>query len=266
VSTEYCRAIFQKITDRPVVVVRTPVPKIDDVSWASPGYFGIREGKFSFVFTFDGASRFTRKNPIAAVQAFHEAFPEDDGVQLVIKTQNTQWLSASDERIYAEIRQHAKQDRRIVVIDESFSCNEVHGLISVCNCYVALHRSEGFGYGMAEAMKLRVPVIATGDSGNADFTTEETSYPVRFRRVPVPARDFVYEEDGQEWAEPDVHHAALRMLEVRTDPHRQAKVQRAFEFIHTHYDVNVVGRAYRERIEAIRAGLCAGASAGRMTA
>ena len=145
VSSEYCREVFQKVTDKPVVVVRTPVPRIDDLSWATRGYFGIPEGKFSFIFTFDGASRFTRKNPLGAVTAFQQAFPADETVQLVIKTQNTQWLSAADERIYAELRQVSRRDRRIVVIDESFSSNEVHGLISVCDCYVALHRSEGFG-------------------------------------------------------------------------------------------------------------------------
>lgn len=253
VSSEYCRELFQKITDRPVVVVRTPVPKFGDLSWATRAYFGIPDDKFSFVFTFDGASRVTRKNPVAAVQAFQQAFPADDGVALIIKTQNTDQLSSSDERLYAEIRRRAKQDRRIVVIDESFSSNEVHGLISVCDCYVSLHRSEGFGFGMAEAMKLRVPVIATAYSGNVDFTTEQTAYPVRYRVIPVPKHDFVYEEAGQEWAEPDVDHAAMRMLEVRTDPDRQQRIQRAFELIHALYDENVVGQTYRERIDTIRA-------------
>ena len=266
VSSEYCREVFQKVTDKPVVVVRTPVPRIDDVSWATRRYFGIAEGKFTFVYTFDGASRFTRKHPLGAVDAFQRAFPADDSVQLVLKTQNTQWLTAPDERIYAGLRAHARRDRRIVVIDESFSSNEVHGLISVCDCYLALHRSEGFGFGMAEAMKLRVPVIATGDSGNADFTTEETSWPVRFRRVPVTSREFVYAEDGQEWADPDLEHAAARMLEVRTDPKRAVKVQRAYEFIHAHYDRDVVGETYRQRIEAIRAGLLAGADVAKVAA
>jgi glycosyltransferase involved in cell wall biosynthesis len=177
----------------------------------------------------------------------------------VLKTQNTQWLTAADEHIYAELRRQSERDRRIIVIDESFSANEVHGLISVCDCYVALHRSEGFGYGMAEAMKLRVPVIATGYSGNADFTTEETAWPVRHRLVPVPARDFVYEEEGQEWADPDLEHAAMRMLEVRTDPRREARLEAAHALVHARYDAAVVGRTYRERIAAIRAGLATAA-------
>jgi glycosyltransferase involved in cell wall biosynthesis len=266
VPTEYCRTIFERITDKPVVVVRTPVPRIGNLAWASRRYFGLPDGAFTFAVTFDGASRFTRKNPLAAVRAFQQAFPADAGVRLVLKTQNTQWLSALDERMYAEIRRLARADRRIVVIDESFASNEVHGLISVCDCYVTLHRSEGFGYGMAEAMKLRVPVIATGYSGNADFTTGETSYPVRFREIPVARREFVYEEEGQQWAEPDVEHAASRMLEVRTDPGRAAKIQRAFEFIQARYDEKSVGRSYRERIEAIRAGVPSGTRTANMGA
>lgn len=249
------------MTDKPVVVVGTPVPKIGDLSWASRGYFGLPEEPFTFVFTFDGASRFTRKNPQAVARAFQAAFPGDDGVQLVIKTHNTNWLSAADERTYAELRRIARADRRVILIDESFSATEVHGLISVCDCYVALHRSEGLGLGMAEAMKLRVPVIATGYSGNADFTTEATAWPVRHRLVPVPPRDFVYEEDGQVWADPDVEHAAERMREVRSGVGRDARVRAAYELVSSRFDVRSIGERCRERIEAIRAG-AAGEVAG----
>ena len=254
VSSEYCRAVFQQATSKPVVVVRTPIPKFEDLSWANRSCFGIPDDPFTFIFTFDGASRVTRKNPVAVVDAFQQAYPSDNGVQLVIKTQNTNQLSTADERAYADIRARAKQDRRIMIIDESFSSNEVHGLISVCDCYVSLHRSEGFGFGMAEAMKLGVPVIATGYSGNEDFTTEANAYPVRYRLVPVPKQDFVFDEAGQEWADAEVSHAAERMLEVRTDPQRGLKIQRARETMHELYDEVAVGEAYRARIEAIRAG------------
>ncbi len=254
VSSEYCRAVFQQATRKPVVVVRTPIPKFEDLSWANRSCFGIPDDPFTFIFTFDGASRVTRKNPVAVVDAFQQAYPSDNGVQLVIKTQNTNQLSTADERAYADIRTRAKQDRRIMIIDESFSSNEVHGLISVCDCYVSLHRSEGFGFGMAEAMKLGVPVIATGYSGNEDFTTEANAYPVRYRLVPVPKQDFVFDEAGQEWADAEISHAAERMLEVRSDPQRGAKIQRARETMHELYDEVAVGEAYRARIEAIRAG------------
>lgn len=260
VPTEYCREIYQKVTDRPIVVVRTPVPRIDGLGWASRRAFGIPDGPFTFVYTFDGASRFTRKNPIAAVAAFRRAFAAGEDVRLILKTQNTDHLHPADDRMYAEIRRQAREDRRIVVIDESFTSNEVHGLIAVCDCYVSLHRAEGFGYGMAEAMKLRVPVIATGYSGNADFTTEETAYPVRHRLIPVTKEEFVYDEGGQEWAEPDVEHAAERMREVMSDPHRQARVDRAYGLVATQYSEDAVGRTYRERIEEIRLGAHAGAA------
>ena len=198
VSSEYCREVFQKATDKPVVVMRTPIPRFDDLSWATRDYFGIPRDKFTYVFTFDGASRVTRKNPVAVVEAFQRAFPTDEGVQLVINTQNTKLLSPSDETLYADIRRRARRDRRIMVIDESFTSNEVHALI------------------------------------------------------PVPEQDFVYAEAGQEWAEPDVEHAAKRMLEVRTDPNKKTKIQRAFERINELYGEAVVGEAYRARIEAIR--------------
>lgn len=255
VATPYLRDVFQAVTDRPVHVVRTPVPRIADVGWASRAYFELPEDPFTFVYTFDGASRFTRKHPLGAVEAFQRAFPGDDGVRLVLKTQNTGALAPLDQRLYAEIRRRAAADRRLLVIDENFASHEVHALISVCDCYVGLQRSEGFGFGMAEAMKLRVPVIATADSGNAVFTTEETAYPVRFTRVPVPAEAFVYDEAGQEWAEPDLDHAAERMREVRVDPRRGERVARAHALMTNEYSEAAVGRLYRERLEAIRARL-----------
>jgi glycosyltransferase involved in cell wall biosynthesis len=266
VATPYLKEIFEQVTDKPVLVVRTPVPRIGDVSWATRSYFEIPEGKFTFVYTFDGFSRFTRKNPLACLEAFQLAFPVEEDVQLVLKTQNTAFLPAQDEKLYAEIRRRALADRRITVIDESFTSNEVHGLISVCDCYVALQHSEGFGFGMAEAMRLRVPVIATGYSGNTEFTTEETSWPVRYRQVPVPPGGYFFEEDGQEWADPEIGHAAERMREVRTDPLRKVKIDRAFALIAGEYDEESVGRIYKQRIEEIRAGLRADVGAEKMTA
>ncbi len=266
VSTEYCRRIFEQVTDKPVVVARVPVAEMGDLSWASRGYFGLREEPFTYLYTFDGASRLTRKNPLAAVRAFRAAFPGQDDVQLVLKLQNTEWLTPADERIFAELRRASREDRRIVLVNESFSSREVHGLISVADCYVALHRSEGFGYGMAEAMKLRVPVIATGYSGNADFTTEATAYPVRHRLVPVTAAEFVYDEPGQEWAEPDVDHAAERMLEVFEGRDREAKVKRAHDLVERVYGEAAVGAVYRERIESVRARIRAAGEVVRVAA
>jgi glycosyltransferase involved in cell wall biosynthesis len=252
VSTEYCRDIFRQVTSKPVIVARVPVAEMGDLSWASRSYFGLPERPFTFLYTFDGASRLTRKNPLAAVHAFRTAFGSREDVQLVLKLQNTDWLTPADEKLFAELRRLSRADRRVVLVNESFSSREVHGLIASADCYVALHRSEGFGYGMAEAMKLGVPVIATGYSGNLDFTTEETAYPVRYRLVPVSAADFVYDEPGQEWAEPDVEHAAERMLEVFEGRNRAAKVARARELVERVYGEATVGAAYRSRIDAVR--------------
>ena len=58
-------------------------------------------------------------------------------------------------------------------------------MIASCDCYVSLHRSEGFGLTMAEAMYFGRPVIATGYSGNLDFMTEENSYLVPHTLVEI---------------------------------------------------------------------------------
>jgi glycosyltransferase involved in cell wall biosynthesis len=93
------------------------------------------------------------------------------------------------------------------------SRSEVLALIDACDCFVSLHRSEGFGRGPAEAMYLGKPVIATGYSGNTDFTRPDSSLLVDYTLVPVEKSEYVH-GDGQVWADADVDHAARLMRRV----------------------------------------------------
>jgi glycosyltransferase involved in cell wall biosynthesis len=94
---------------------------------------------------------------------------------------------------------------------------EVHNLIRCCDAFVSLHRSEGFGLGLAEAMYLGLPVIGTGYSGNMDFMTTENSMPIGYELVPVPLGAYPHAE-GQHWAEPDLDEAESRMIGLLDNP------------------------------------------------
>lgn len=166
---------------------------------------------FTFLFVYDANSSTERKNPEGVVEAFRRAFRPDDSVRLVIKASSSRRLGNRGrlQRLLAAIG----ADPRIDVRVEHLGRSDLLGLISAADCYVSLHRGEGFGYTCAEAMAYGKPVIATGYSGNMQFMNDANSYPVRYREVEarVPEGPF---QRGSIWAEPDVDHAAELMRRV----------------------------------------------------
>ena len=133
----------------------------------------------------------------------------------------------------------------------------IDGLVQLCDCYVSLHRSEGFGLTMGEAMSHGKPVIATGYSGNMDFMTAANSLAVRHRLIELD-RDHGPYERGSEWADPDEEHAAELMRWVYEHRDRAAAIgARAREDIRQQLAPETVGAQVRARLRhiATRSGL-----------
>ena len=171
---------------------------------------GLPEG-FLVLFTFDFASVAERKNPLGLMEAYRRAFDPADGAQLVVKT-------VSGDRHWEELeRLRASIDRPdIRILDGHIRARQVKAMMEQCDCYASLHRSEGFGLGMAEAMALGRPVVATGWSGNLDFMDEETALLIPADLVPVPSDVTAYGGLGR-WAEPDLDAAARALRRVFED-------------------------------------------------
>ena len=177
---------------------------------------------FLFLFSFDYLSVFERKNPLAVVEAFARAFDPGDGAMLVIKCINGDTIRSTTNGCWP--RPRAAPD--IQIIDRYLTPREKDALTAACDCYVSLHRSEGFGLTMAEAMYLGKPVIATAYSGNLDFMTAENSLLVdtgSCRSAPARAP---YPAEG-EWAEPDVDRAAGLMRGCSMIPRPRPRRRRA---------------------------------------
>lgn len=175
----------------------------------------------AFVTSFDILSDFQRKNPEAVIRAFYEAFPERANVRLVIKINST-----ADSRItYAdrlnELLALAATDERILVVDEVLSYEDVLSLYASCDVLVSLHRSEGLGLSLLEAMSLGKAVITTAWSGNMDFTTQDNACLVGYELIPVDSSHPSYSADvvgeGCVWAEPSVADAARSMRALADD-------------------------------------------------
>jgi len=183
--------------------------------------WGLSSRTTVFAVSFDVGSDIERKNPYASVEAFRRAFPSEADVELVIKMKP--WPQSAAYRAQAEsLRRMIGADRRVRVIEQSLGYVEVLELYASCDVMLSLHRSEGLGLHLMEAMSLAKVVVGTNWSGNVDFMTSRNSVPVGYRLVPVATRHTHYGEEvgrpGQVWAEPEVGEAARAMARLHSHP------------------------------------------------
>jgi glycosyltransferase involved in cell wall biosynthesis len=140
----------------------------------------------------------------------------------------------------------------ITLLDEALDPSEHAELFERCDCYVSLHRSEGFGLALAEAMSIGMPVVATGYSGNTDFMTAENSFLVGFELTPVGEGAEHYPAGGT-FAEPDTEHAAAVLREIWLDPDQaRRRGERGRDEVRQKLSADGVGAAARRRLEALR--------------
>jgi glycosyltransferase involved in cell wall biosynthesis len=210
---------------------------------------------FVFLTAGDALSGVFRKNPMGAAQAFLRAFPDDPKVRLFIKTHSVDKVHSAKERaVWKALRQLAQEDPRIALIEDFLGNREHFALIEGADAFVSLHRAEGFGYHMLEAMRLGAPVVATAYSGASDFCTTETAYLTPYRLAPVAAEDYPRVSPGQVWAEPDLVIAARQMRLVRDNPALRAAVARkAQKVVGERFSRDVYVRAIDEQIRRILA-------------
>ena len=242
-ASAFCQECIARISPVPVVKVTFPV-LVDSVpALPNRSAFGLAEDEFLFGFVFDYLSLAERKNPLGLIKAFRQAFEDREGALLVIKTINAEH---APEQV-ALLRDVAK-GCNVRFIDGHISRQEMTGLIASFDSFVSLHRSEGFGIGMAQAMYLGKPVIATGYSGNMDFMNHNNSYLVRYRLAELE-QDYGPYEKGNVWADPDLDHAAELMRLVFADrAGAQIIAARAEADIKKQMTVDLAGAEMKARI------------------
>ncbi|HYN03367.1 MAG TPA: glycosyltransferase [Vicinamibacteria bacterium] len=210
-ASGYVAEAIRNVVTKPVHVCPLPLAEPRPVS-ASREDLGLPSG-FIFLFAFDFLSIVQRKNPIGLIDAFSRAFRPAEGPTLVIKSINGHVRRAALE----SVREAARGRPDIVIMDGYVGAGQRDALIGHCDCYVSLHRSEGFGLTLAEAMAQARPTIATGYSGNMAFMTPENSFLVPWRPALVPPGCEPYPA-GHRWAEPDLDAAAVLMRTVYESP------------------------------------------------
>lgn len=199
----------------PVPVIRIPpvvTPPPRGSRERGRAALGLSMAETVFLFIFDFNSYAARKNPVGLVDAFRRAFAPTDPVRLVIKSVN----GASHPGDFARLQESAK-GHAITLISDYLAREEVADLIEAADAYVSLHRSEGIGLTVAEAMTLGKPVIATAWSGNTDFMDVSNTFPVRYELIEIEEDVGPYRA-GQVWADPSVDHAAELMRLTYEEP------------------------------------------------
>ncbi len=231
----------------PIRVFPLPIPVPPDAPAANRNALGLPEG-FLFMFSFDFNSTVERKNPAGVIEAFTMAFAPDDGAALVIKTINGHRHLAALE----ELRALASGRPDIQIVDRFLSADQRDAWARACDCYVSLHRCEGFGLTMAEAMALGKPVIATAYSANLDFMDSSTALLVGYDEWVLSRQSGPY-PPGTRWAQPNVGEAAAFMRQLYDDPKSGRMLgERAREHIRTTRTHAALAGFVRDRLEEIR--------------
>ncbi len=247
VPSSFCKRAVERHTDKPVLVVPHPVPLRTELQ-PVPAV-----DRFRVVSIFNFGSSFERKNPLAAIRAFRGAFGSDENAELVLKVSDGGKYPGDRARLMVEIGDAGN----IRLIDEVWDEARLDGFLATASAYLSLHRSEGFGLTLAEAIAAGVPVVTTNWSGSTDFARPDLCFPVEYDLVPVRDRHLSFADmDGAVWAEPSVVHASIQLRHLRDG---QSAARAAALKLRDHLRDHLAARTY----EAATDRLAAAGEAGR---
>lgn len=259
VASRFVKGNLARYTKAPILVMPSVVEPDEDPS-LSRNDFGLPRDSTIFLMNFDVSSGVARKNPFGAIEAFNRAFGGREAgstAHLVLKTMNLDRFPEAD----FEIRRRVDKVNGIV-IDSEMTGSEIGSLTRLCDAFISLHRAEGFGLGLAEAMYFGLPVVATRYSGSDEFLAASNSCGVGYRLSTVeagalrfnPGAEHLY-RPGMFWAEPNIDQASrwMRMLLERPAVRHQIG-QAAALTIKKKFSMAAAGQAMRHRLEAIESG------------
>ncbi|MCU1432628.1 MAG: hypothetical protein JWP95_1733, partial [Actinotalea sp.] len=213
VASEFNRAAISAVTELPVRVVPLPVQLPTSPTRFTRAQLGLPQERTVFLANFDYLSVIKRKNPLGAIEAYRRAFGPEDGTCLVVKSINGHLRPLDREKV----RMAAAGRPDIVLVDGYMSAHEMRAMAELADCVVSLHRSEGYGLNLVDAMARRTPVVATAYSGNMSVMDESTALLVPYELTEVGDDAGPYDSTAH-WADPDLDAAAAALRRVVEDP------------------------------------------------
>lgn len=210
--SSFVQKSIEKTVGAKVRTVKLPVPIPKSKTILSRKDFGIPEKTFLVSSSFDFNSDVERKNPAASIGSFLKAFPKPSGATLFLKSINGDMHANKSN----ELQEVAQGREDIIFFDGYLDHYENKGLLELSDIYLSLHRAEGYGLNLADAMARKTAVIATGYSGNLDFMDEESNILVPFQKIPVTTYAGLNVDSC--WADPDIDFAAKKLNELLENP------------------------------------------------
>ncbi|MCL6217855.1 glycosyltransferase [Zunongwangia pacifica] len=246
-ASSFCAGIFRKVYTNPITIVPHPVGF--DLKCIPNNHSFFDPNKFSFLFIFSFHSSMERKNPIFLIDAFTNAFSNNEEVELIIKTSGGKNFKKENNQLLAKAAEH----KNIKIFDGDLKKDCINSLIKDCDCYVSMHHSEGFGLTLAEAMFLGKPTIATNYSGNTQFMNIENSFLVDYKLGLIRNKDSNFSANTI-WAHPVLEDAIAKLREVYLNTTaREIKAVKAKAYILKELSFKNVGQIMKNRLKDIYA-------------
>jgi glycosyltransferase involved in cell wall biosynthesis len=251
VASNFGRRAVMAATSVPVHVMPPPVTAEHADGIRARLAFGVPREAFVFLYVFDFSSYLDRKNPGCLVRAFAKEFGGDRGFRLVLKVSNAD-RSAPDFQSFVA---HCSDFPNIQILADVLPQAELDGVFAMADCYVSPHRSEGFGFTVAEELLRGCPVIATNYGASTDFVTSATGYPLDYQLVELEEHQGPY-LSGYVWADPSEAHLRELMRYVVEHPDEsRARALEGQRFVSEHYSIGARAASLRERITAAFASM-----------
>lgn len=246
VPSNFCTEAISKVSPVPVVKMMHSI-EIETTSYTRKD-FDLPEDKFIFMTMFDYYSSIVRKNPVATIEAYEKSFGKNNpDVLLLIKTSISKEFPAEKKMLLDRIA----NNKSIIIVEEILERDQLYSLMNCCDCFVSLHRSEGFGLTMAEAMYLRKPVIATAYSANTEFMNINNSFPVKYDLIKT-GDHYYFSTEKDIWADADVDHASEQMSLVYKDKNiADAIAQKGQSDVKKFLSPETMGEKIKQRLELI---------------
>jgi glycosyltransferase involved in cell wall biosynthesis len=228
-ASDFVQGVFSDNLSGPFIIPAPCPLYLPEAIVPDRGRFGLPTDAVLFVTSFEPASDPARKNPFAAIRAFLKASPTPGCASLVVKVNNAK-LDGKTHPAVAQLRDLCRGHEHIRIIDEVMPYQDVLCLYASCDAFVSMHRAEGLGLGLMEAMALGKPVIATAWSGNMSFMDHTNSCLVGYDLIPVRSDLPVYREQylgkPAHWADPSIEQAAAWMKELTINTPRREEIGR----------------------------------------
>ncbi|WP_139284290.1 glycosyltransferase [Salinicola sp. MIT1003] len=251
VPTEYLAELYRKYTDKPVFNVRKGLKVPDKITSISRESLNLSEEEFIFLTIGDFHSSIPRKNPLGVVRAFKKAFPNNEKVKLLLKIRNIEhehWSNKGNH--WDRVEEEIMSDPRITVFDGDLEYSQYWGLIQACDCFISMHKAEGFGYGLAHAMLMEKPVITSDYSGSQDFCNSSNAFLIPVTEVEVAEHEMPVMVKGARWGQPDLEVAAQHMRTVVENPEKiEGKIKSARKTIEKHYSMEAHAERYYDQLK-----------------